>query len=53
MKKNVHMDLSFNSWNMSITKTLNTSKRAIFADSKFLTWGQEFEKDLPCLVKRI
>ena len=53
MKKNVNMDLSFNSWDISIEKTLNTSKCAIFADSKFLTWGQEFGKDLPCLVRRI
>ena len=49
----MNMDLSFNSWDISIEKTLNTSKCAIFADSKFLVWGQEFGKDLPCLVRRI
>ena len=54
MKNNVDLQLSFNSWDISIQKTLNTSKSAIFADSTFLDWGQKLSKhtkDLPCIVR--
>ena len=54
MQNNVDMELSCNSWDITILKTLNTSKSAIFADSAFLDWGQKFSKhakDLPCMVR--
>ena len=55
MKNNVDLELSFNSWNISIEKTLITSKSAVFADSGFLTWGSQYlskqRKALPCLVR--
>ena len=51
MKNNVDLELSFNSWDTSIQKTLNTSKSAIFADSQFLDWPEL--KDLPCMVRVI
>ena len=54
MKNNVDLELSFNSWDTSIQKTLNTSKRAIFADSSFFVWGLKLSnhgKDLPCMVR--
>ena len=53
-KINVDLELSFNAWDISIQKTLNTSKSALFADSGFLDWGQEFSKDakdLSCMVR--
>ena len=54
MENNVDLESSFNSWDISIENTLNTSKRAIFANSAFLEWGQVLSKhgkDLPCLVR--
>ena len=55
MKNNVDLQLSFNSWDISLQKTLNTSKSALFADSDFLdVWGQKLSKqakDLPCIVR--
>ena len=54
VKNNVDMELSFNSWDISIQKALNTSKSAIFADSRFFDWGQRFSKDakdLSCMVR--
>ena len=56
MKNNVNQELSFNSWDMSIEKTLNTSKSAIFADSTFLEWKLFWglhtnNANLPCLVR--
>ena len=54
VKNNVNMELSFNSWDISIQKALNTSKSAIFADSRFFDWGQRFSKDakdLSCMVR--
>ena len=56
MENNVDLKLSFNSWDISIQNTLNTSKSAIFADSAFLEWGQVLSKngkDLPCLVRML
>ena len=56
MKNNVDLGLSFNSWDVTIEKTLNTSKRALFADSAFFYWGQVLSKhgkDIPCLVRRL
>ena len=53
MKNNVDLELSFNTWDISIQKALNTSKGAIFADASFLYWGQSYSKDareLSCLV---
>ena len=54
MKYNADLELSFNSWDISIDKTLNTSKSALFADSAFIDWGQFFSKhgeDLSCMVR--
>ena len=54
MKNNLDLELSFNSWDISIEKILSTSKSAIFADSAFCVWGQILSnhgKDLPCLVR--
>ena len=56
MKSNVDQDLSFNSWDITIQKTLNTSKSAIFADSTFLEWKLFWglhtnDANLPCLVR--
>ena len=54
MENNVDLGLSFNSWDISIEKTLNTSKCALFADSAFFDWGQAISKhpkDLSCLVR--
>ena len=56
MKSNVDQDLSFNSWDITIQKTLNTSKSAIFADSTFLEGGSFWglytnHSNLPCLVR--
>ena len=53
LKNNVDLELSFNSWDISIQKTLNTSKSALYADTAFLVWGQVYEKDLPCLVRKL
>ena len=53
MKTNVDVELSFNSWDISIQKTINTSKSALYADTAFLDWGQVYEKDLPCLVRKL
>ena len=53
MKNNVDLELSFNSWDITIQKTLNISKSAFFADSAFLEWGQVYGKNLPCLVRRL
>ena len=53
LKNNVDMELSFNSWDISIQKALNTSKSAIFANSRFFDWGQTASKDakdLSCMV---
>ena len=50
VKNNVDLETSFNSWDISIQKTLNTSKSAIFADSRFFNWISKDEKDLPCKV---
>ena len=54
MKNNVDPELSGNSWNISIQRTLNTTKSAIFADSNFLDWGRSYSnhgKDFSCLVR--
>ena len=52
MKNNVDLELSFNSWDTSIEKTLNISKSAIFANSRFFSWKHlKQERDLPCLVR--
>ena len=54
MQNNVDLELSFNSWDTSVEKALNTSKSAIFADSAFFRWGQLFSKhakDLSCMVR--
>ena len=51
VKNNVDLESSFNSWDISIQKTLNTSKSAIFADSRFFDWVSKDEKDLPCKVR--
>ena len=52
MKNNVDLELSFNSWDISIEKTLNTPKSALFADTAFFFEGQLYGKDLPCLVRK-
>ena len=46
MKNNVDLELSFNSWDISIQKTLNSPKSAIFADSSFFDWAR-----VPCVVR--
>ena len=54
MKNNVELEASFNSWKITISKTLNTTKSAIFSDSGFLDWGRSFSnhgEDLSCLVR--
>ena len=54
MNNNVDLELSFNSWDISIEKTLHASKSAIFADTDFTIWGQYYQKHgryLPCLVR--
>ena len=55
MKHNVDLKLSFNSWDISVEKTLNTPKSALFANSDlFGSWGQfvtKYGKDLSCLVR--
>ena len=56
MKSNVDLELSSNSWDISIQKTLNTSKAAIFAHSAFFDWDpaqilSKYPKDLPCMVR--
>ena len=55
VKRNVDLKLSFNALDISIEKTLNTSKSAIFADSGFNIYGpivSKYGKDLvPCLVR--
>ena len=54
MKNNLDLELSFNSWDISIEKTLNTSKGAIFADSAFLDWAQVYSphaKGILCMVR--
>ena len=53
LKNNVDLELSFNSWDISIQKTLNTSKSAIFANSLFLDWSQIYGRDLHCLVRML
>ena len=54
MKNNLDLELSFNSWDISIEKALNTSKGALFVDSAFFDWGQIYSndsKDLSCMVR--
>ena len=54
MENNVDLELTFNPWDISVQKTLNTPKSAIFADSTFLDWGQKLSKhakDLHCMVR--
>ena len=54
MKNNVDLELSFNLWSISIQRTLNTTKSAIFADTSFPNWGSiysKYGKDFPCLVR--
>ena len=54
MKNNVDLELSPNPMDISIDKTLNTSKSAIFASSTFLDWGEPYSKHpepLTCLVR--
>ena len=54
MKNNVDQELSFNSWKISVQRTLNTAKSAIFSDSGFLDWGRSYSnhgEDLSCLVR--
>ena len=51
LKNNVDLELSFNSWDISIQKTLNTSKSAFFADSRFFDWFSKDVKDLSCKVR--
>ena len=54
MKNNVELESSFNSWKITISKTLNTTKSAVFSDSGFLDWGRSFSnhgEDLSCLVR--
>ena len=48
------MDLLSNPMDISIEKTLKTSKRAIFVGSLFFDWGQKYSKRpelLSCLVR--
>ena len=55
MKNNVDLESSFNSWDISIEKTLNTPKSAIFADSAFLDWAQVYSthaKGILCMVSK-
>ena len=52
MKKNVDLELSSNSWDISIGKALSKPKSAIFADSAFFDWGQTFGSNLSCLVRK-
>ena len=52
MKNNVDLELSSNSWDISIGKALSKPKSAIFADSAFFDWGQTFGSNLSCLVRR-
>ena len=40
MKNNVDPGLSFNTWDISIEKTLKKSKSALFADSEFMQWHE-------------
>ena len=54
MKNNVDLELSPNPIDISIQKTLNTSRSAIFASSLFLDWGENYSKHpkhLSCLVR--
>ena len=53
MENNVDLELTFNPWDISVQKTLNTPNSAIFADSAFLDWGQASSntKGLDCLVR--
>ena len=57
LKNNVDQELSFNSWDITIEKSLNTSKSAIFADSVFFVYGQKWLSkqgiDLKCLVRKL
>ena len=52
MKNNVDLELSSNSWDISIGKALSKPKSAIFADSAFFDWGQTFGSNLSCLVRK-
>ena len=52
MKNNVDLELSSNSWDISIGKALSKPKSAIFADSAFFDWGQTFASNLSCLVRK-
>ena len=53
MKNNVDLELSSNSWDISIGKALSKPKSAIFADSAFFDWGQTFGSNLSCLVRKL
>ena len=48
MRNNVDPELSFNSWKISIEKTLKKSKSAILSDSEFLKWSR-----LGCMVSLV
>ena len=52
MKNNVDLELSSNSWDISIGKALSKPKSAIFADSAVFDWGQTFGSNLSCLVRK-
>ena len=52
MKNNVDLELSSNSWDISIGKALSKPKSAIFADSAFFDWAQIFRSNLSCLVRK-
>ena len=54
MKNNVDLELSFNSWDISIQRTLNTTKSAIISNSGFLDWGRFYSNHgeyFSCLVR--
>ena len=51
MKNNVDLELSFNSWDISIQNTLDKPKSAIFADSAFFDFGKVYGYRLACLVR--
>ena len=54
MQNNVDLELSPNPLDISIQKTLNTSRSAIFISSSFFVWGEHYSNDpkpLSCLVR--
>lgn len=51
LKNNVDLELSFNSWDISIQNTLDKPKSAIFADSAFFDFGKVYGYRLACLVR--